>query len=46
MISHVIYRNLIYLESHIPRTYNNKFKIKHLPEFIEHFIGFHPFRIF
>lgn len=46
MISHVIYTNLIYLEPHIPRTYNKKFKIKHSPEFIEHFIGVHPFRIF
>ena len=33
MIHHVIYTNLIYIEQ------NSKFKIKHLPEFTEYFIG-------
>ena len=41
MIHHVIYTNLIYIEQ------NSKFKIKHLPEFTEYFIGLQNlFRIF
>lgn len=38
-IYHVIYTDLMYLGC------NNKFKIKHLPEFIEHFIGLLSFRV-